>query len=415
MIERISAKQRIAWKWPFTSDSSALICDGSVRSGKTFINSMAYIMWAMETFNGKSFALCGKTVGSCIRNVVKPIVNSPELACYYRIKLKRSENLIEIKGRKSANTFYIFGGKDERSQDLIQGLTLSGVYFDEVALMPKSFVDQAIARTLSEAESKLFFNCNPAGPNHWFKKEWIDDRENKKATYLHFRMEDNPIMDQKKIEKASSLYSGVFYERYILGLWVAAEGRIYDCFDTKVNVLKEKPKTYGRYYVSCDYGTQNAMVYLLWQKSNMGWCCIKEYYYSGRDEKAQKTDAEYVDDLKAFLDGIKPEKIIVDPSAASFIAALRKKGYTVQKAKNEVSDGIRNVAVELKAGRLLFWNCPHCKEEFESYIWDEKASANGEDKPVKEHDHCMDAVRYFVHTILYRKAPGLNTGLHGGI
>ena len=178
--------------------------------------------------------------------------------------------------------FYIFGGKDESSQDLIQGITLAGCFFDEVALMPESFVNQATGRCSVDG-SKFWFNCNPAGPYHWFKVNWIDKRKEKHLIYLHFTMDDNLSLSERIKERYKAMYSGVFYQRYILGKWVVAEGIIYDMFDKAKHVINEiKDTMTSKYYVSCDYGTQNATVFLLWQKKAMGdWVCIKEYYYSG--------------------------------------------------------------------------------------------------------------------------------------
>ena len=198
------------------------------------------------------------------------------------------------------------------------------------------------------------------------------------------------------------MYSGVFYDRYILGMWAVAEGIIYDMFNTAKHVINTISNLTKTYYVSCDYGTQNATVFLLWNKDTSGkWICTKEYYYSGRDELLQKTDNEYADDLEKWLEGIKPAAIIIDPSAASFIAELRKRGYNIRKAKNEVLDGIRYVATLLNEEKIAFSSkCTNTILEFASYIWDEKASEKGEDKPVKSHDHAMDAVRYFAMTII---------------
>ena len=158
--------------------------------------------------------------------------------------------------------------------------------------------------------------------------------------------------------------------------------------------------------MSCDYGTQNATVFLLWQRERgtERWICCREYYYSGREKKRQKTDKEFCADLGAWLGDDRPRAVVIDPSAASFIAELRQAGYPVQQADNEVLDGIRNVSTRLQAGTLLFSaSCVHTAEEFQAYVWDEKAAEHGEDKPVKVNDHCMDAVRYFVTTILGRQ------------
>lgn len=382
-------------------DYDGIIADGAIRSGKTLSMSLSFVMWAMETFDQQNLGMCGKTIGSFRRNVLfwlKLMLWSRG----YKVKDHRADNLVVVSKGSVTNYFYIFGGKDERSQDLIQGITLAGVFFDEVALMPESFVNQATGRC-SVDDSKFWFNCNPEGPYHWFKTEWIDKREKKRLLYIHFVMDDNLSLSDKRKERYRSLYSGVFFKRYILGLWTVAEGIIYDMFDQAKHVIdKITDLITDTYYVSVDYGTQNATVFLLWCRNKQNkWICIKEYYYSGRDESAQKTDTEYADDLKKFLGDVKPKAIIVDPSAASFIAELRKRGYAIRKAKNDVLNGIRCVASLLNQEKIAFSSaCKNTLLEFSSYIWDEKAAERGEDKPVKQHDHCMDSARYFCYTIL---------------
>ena len=429
-------KQVLTW-WCKDSpvhDKDGIIADGAIRSGKTVSMSLSFAMWAMSTFNGQNFAMCGKTIGSFRRNVLfwlKLMLKSRG----YSVIDRRADNLIIIRKGDTENYFYIFGGKDERSQDLIQGITLAGVFFDEVALMPESFVNQATGRCSVEG-SKFWFNCNPDGPYHWFKVNWIDkstgylgkervEQIRKKAAeegkdpglkeilYLHFTMDDNLSLSEEIKARYRSMYIGVFFKRYILGLWAAAEGVIYDMFDPEKHVknLKEffQILVNGNRYVSCDYGTQNATVFLLWNKGIDGkWYCIREYYYSGRDKGKQKTDAEYADDLKKWLDGTRIKAMIVDPSAASFIAELRKRGYKVIKANNDVLDGIRLVGMLLNLEMLIFSSsCTETIKEFASYIWDEKAAEHGEDKPVKQHDHGCDAVRYFVSTVLSSKVARL--------
>ena len=348
--------------------------------------------------------MCGKTIGSFRRNVLfwlKLMLKSRG----YHVEDHRADNLVVITLGETENFFYIFGGKDERSQDLIQGLTLAGVFFDEVALMPESFVNQATGRCSVDG-SKYWFNCNPDGPYHWFKTEWIDKRKDKHLLYLHFTMDDNLSLSEQIKARYRSMYTGVFYKRYIEGLWCMAEGIIYDMFDEHRHVLKIKEFFQllidGNRYISIDYGTQNATAFLLWNKGVDGvWYCIREYYYSGRDEGKQKTDAEYADDLEEWLDGTKVKALIVDPAAASFIAELRKRGYKVLKAKNDVEDGIRMVGTMLNQDKIKFSSaCVNTQKEFASYVWDEKAAQRGEDKPVKQKDHAMDALRYFVATIL---------------
>lgn len=416
-------KQVLTWWCPESpvKDMDGIIADGAIRSGKTVCMSLSFVMWAMAIFSGQNFGMCGKTIGSFRRNVVfwmKLMLKSRG----YAVADHRADNLLTVAKNGVENYFYIFGGKDERSQDLIQGITLAGVFFDEVALMPESFVNQATGRCSVDG-SKYWFNCNPDGPYHWFKLKWIDksvgylgkDRVSellakgevlKQILYLHFTMDDNLSLSEKIKARYRAMYTGVFYKRYILGLWAMAEGIIYDMFseDAHVQPIKDffqKLIDNGR-YVSIDYGTQNATAFLLWNKGVDGkWYCIREYYYSGRDKGVQKTDAEYADDLKKWLDGTRIKAVIVDPSAASFIAELRKRGYSVLKAKNDVEDGIRLVGTLLNQKKIVFSSsCVNTIMEFSSYIWDEKAAERGEDAPIKQHDHAMDAVRYFCYLVL---------------
>lgn len=409
-----SKKQRMLLNWwcpdSPVKDKDGIIADGAIRSGKTIAMSLSFVIWAMFTFNGQNFGMCGKTIGSFRRNVLFWLKLMLK-ARGYKVEDHRADNLVIVRRKGIENYFYIFGGKDERSQDLIQGITLAGCFFDEVALMPESFVNQATGRCSVDG-SKYWFNCNPDGPYHWFKINWIDKKKEKNIIYLHFTMDDNLSLSERIKKRYRSMYSGVFYKRYILGLWCVAEGIIYDMFDATKNCfdnVKDLLNDENNRYVSCDYGTQNAMVFLLWEKSYRGkWYCTKEYYYSGRDKERQKTDCEYADDLERFLDNKKVRQIIVDPSAASFITELRKRGFNVRKAKNDVEDGIRVVGSALNLKLIYFQNgCKETLKEFASYTWDAKAGERGEDKPVKQHDHCMDAVRYFVYTVLRKQLGGV--------
>ena len=435
-FKSFSKKQRkvLNW-WCDTSpvkDYDGIIADGAIRSGKTVCMSLSFVFWAMTTFNGQNFAMCGKTIGSFRRNVLfwlKLMLKSRG----YKVVDHRADNLVEISRGEIANYFYIFGGKDERSQDLIQGITLAGVFCDEVALMPESFVNQATGRCSVDG-SKYWFNCNPDGPYHWFKVSWINKAigylgkakvkqfkeeaekkgeklDLKKLLYVHFTMDDNLSLSEEIKARYRSMYSGVFFKRYIMGLWAMAEGIIYDMFDLEKHAVdvdrlqREGKLTFtGDHYVSCDYGTQNATVFLLWRKADNGsWYCIREYYYSGRDKGTQKTDVEFSADLRQWLAGIEPRFIVLDPAAASFKAQLKKDGFKVKNANNDVLDGIRFVATLLNQGAIFFdISCENTVKEFASYIWDAKAADRGEDKPVKEHDHAMDATRYQCMTVIRR-------------
>lgn len=384
-------------------DKDGLIADGSIRSGKTLSLSLSFVIWAMESFDGQNFGMCGKTIGSFRRNVLfwlKLMLKSRG----YRVEDKRADNLITVTKNGITNYFYIFGGKDERSQDLIQGITLAGLFCDEVVLMPESFVNQATGRCSVDG-SKYWFSCNPEGPYHWFKINWIDKSEEKNMLYLHFTMDDNLSLSERVKERYKRMYSGVFYDRYIRGLWVVAEGIIYSMFSKERHVVKASEYDFIEYNISIDYGTQNPTAFGLWGKTSDGkHVMIKEYYHSGRTTGTQKTDVEYSEDLMKFTDGYKIKRVIIDPSAASFIAQLKKDGFKILRAKNSVLDGIRLVASLLNGERILFdESCIETFKEFNSYLWDEKSCKIGEDKPIKEWDHSMDQIRYYCNTVIAGK------------
>lgn len=294
------------------------------------------------------------------------------------------------------NRFFIFGGHDERAAALIQGITFAGILLDEVVLMPRSFVEQACARC-SVAGSRLWFNCNPEGPQHWFYKEWVKGARRKNCLHLHFTMEDNPSLTPQIRQRYRRLYSGVFYRRFVLGQWTAAEGRVYDFFDaSKAPPVPEGP--WERWYISCDYGTVNPASFGLWGSMGGVWYRTEEFYFDSRREGRQMTDAEYAAALRRLAGGRRIEAVIVDPSAASFLETLRRDGWNVRKADNDVLSGIRRTADALKSGKIVICDrCTDCLRETELYVWDRKA---GGDQVKKEHDHAMDDMRYFVTGVL---------------
>lgn len=386
-------------------NKDGIICDGSVRAGKTIVMSFSFILWAMENFNFQNFILAGKTIGAFRRNVLFLLKIILRLRGY-KVKDKRADNLLIIRRRKTGtiNYFYIFGGRDERSQDLVQGITAAGAFFDEVALMPESFVNQAIARCSVDG-AKLWFNCNPEGPYHWFKVEFLDKLEEKNLLHLHFTMDDNPALTEETKARYKRMFAGVFYKRYILGLWVLAEGIIYDMWDEAKHLFDYQGEVYDEYGVAIDYGTASVMTFGLYgiMKRPLGGdivYLIKEYYYDAKKTGRQKTDAEFADEFEAFLEGISPKVIYVDPSAASLKVELKKRGfYQVIDADNDVINGIRLVATFLSTGRFFIErNCKDTIKEFGSYVWDPKAQERGEDKPLKQNDHAMDRNRYYIYT-----------------
>ena len=392
----ISPKQRRIMAFTYT-DYDALICDGAIRTGKTAIMFMSFVDDAMRRFNNKRFGVCGKTVDSTVKNIITPYLGLVWARERYSIQWRRSDKLLIVSNGKRTNYFEVFGGKDESSFMLIQGRTLAGVLLDEVALQPRSFVEQALARC-SVTGSRLWFNCNPDSPQHWFYQEWVQQPKAHNALRLHFTLEDNPALDEHIRERYKTMYTGVFYQRYILGEWVLAEGLVYTFGED--NITDNIPQG-AEYYISVDYGTLNPFSAGLWSVTGGKAVRIKEYYYDGRKKQKQLTDEEYCDAIVKLAEGYDIKRVIVDPSAASFIAALRKRKFHVQQANNEVLDGIRRTAVYLRDGNILIHrSCTDAIREFGLYRWDEKAS---EDKVIKENDHAMDDIRYFCNTVMKTK------------
>ena len=387
-IRKFSPKQLQVMKW-WKQDCDAIICDGAVRSGKTLCMGIAFLLWAMICFRDQQFALCGKTIGALRRNLLPgALAELRQLGATW--EERRSENSITMHFGGRTNRFLLFGGRDEGSAALIQGVTLAGLLLDEVALMPRSFVEQACARC-SVTGSKLWFNCNPEGPEHWFYREWIGKAEERKALYLHFTMDDNPSLAPCIRQRYERLYTGVFYRRFVLGEWAAAEGLIYDFFDREKDAVPTPKGEMEAWRVSIDYGTVNPTSMGLWGRRNGVWYRVEEYYYDSRREGQQKTDAEYVEALRALCGDRRVERVIVDPSAASFQAALRQAGFPVRAADNRVLDGIRVTAGLLRNGQIaLCGSCGDCLREIALYCWE-----SGKEAPRKENDHAMDEMRYF--------------------
>jgi len=400
----ISKKQKKILAFPY-SPYDALICDGAVRSGKTSIEVVAFIDWAMREFSGQRFGICGKTVGSATENMVIPYISRSYAKKRYTLHWRRSQKILEVRRGPRVNYFEVFGGRDESSFALIQGRTLAGVLLDEVVLMPESFVNQALARCSVDG-ARIWFSCNPGNPSHWFKEEWIDKREEHNALYLHFEMTDNPSLSDKTLARYQSMYSGVFYDRYIRGLWVAAEGLVYPMFSEEEHVMDEIPwqaLQRGRWYISVDYGTVNptsAGLWCLWRGTAYR---AGEYYYDSRKPgNHQRTDEEHYTGLEELAGDKKIDRIVVDPSAASFKETIRRHGrFAVWDADNSVVDGIRLTASLLQAGRILIHrDCKGLLSEIAAYRWDTEASM---DTVIKEADHACDDMRYFCSTIMARE------------
>lgn len=407
---KFSKKQRrvLTWWRPGSPDCSydAILCDGAVRSGKTLCTGLSFFCWAMTCFSGKTFALCGKSAQAVRRNLwqeLRPLLG--EMG--FQVEERLSQHRMEVSLGRRRNTFYWFGGLDERSAALVQGITLAGALLDEAALMPRSFVEQVCARCSVEG-SRLWFSCNPESPAHWFYQEWIQKAEEKNALRLTFTMRDNPGLSPETVRRYEAMFQGAFYRRFILGEWTAAEGLVYDFFTP--SLVREVPEhVTGPWYVSCDYGTVNPTSMGLWGKKDGVWYRVKEFYYDSRQQRRQKTDGEYARDLAELAGGRELKGVIVDPSAASFLELLRREGWPVSKAVNDVLSGIRKTAQLLQEGRLVI--CTPCRDairEFGLYRWD--TSGAGGDRVIKSNDHAMDDIRYFAATVASSGAGGFFAG-----
>lgn len=403
----------LSWWMPGNpySEADGIICDGSVRAGKTLVESLSFVMWAMQN-DGFNYAITGKTVMSARRNIIEPLTDPLRLRGY-KVVDKKSEGklLISFKGR--VNTFYIFGGRDESSASLIQGLTLRGVLFDEVALMPKSFVEQAMARCSVEG-AKLWFNCNPEGPRHWFKKEHIDRAKERNYLHLHFGLDDNPSLSEKTKQRYRNMFTGIFYKRFILGEWAFADGIVYpDIPEGTYYTNSERDKVVPIKIIEgdiqpiygCDYGTTNPQIYLeIYKYYKPGdhipyFYVDREYCWNSRETLRTKTDYEYVQEFKAWR---KPKYrgIYMDPAAESLRVAHQRSGDLVLPAKNDVLPGISMVSTLFHLGHIFINSdeCPNLVAELGLYQWDPKKSEQGKEQVIKANDHSCDALRYAIFT-----------------
>lgn len=374
------------------------ILEGSVRSGKTFISNLAWIIYILNSPHDK-FLMSGESTDSLYRNVIGDIIYIlGSSRAKYQDSAKGGAQLV-IKFNGNTKICYCRGGSKANDEGKIRGITIGGWYADEITLHHETFVKQAISR-MSLKGSRAIWTTNPDSPYHFVNTEYIEKAEEKKYQHWHFSLDDNFSLPDEYKEEIKKAYAGLFYQRFILGQWVLSDGVIYDMFDRNIHIVPTVERQYIERWVSVDYGIQNPMAFGMFGKDiNSQWYKIKEYHHSGRETKKQKTDTEYADDLEEFMGRDKSIKVIVDPSATSFIAELKKRGIRVKRANNEVLEGIAKTASALKNKEILFNDC--CKktfEEFSSYIWDEKACLRGEDKPIKENDHHMDNLRYFIAT-----------------
>ena len=371
------------------------LLEGSVRSGKTWISLVLWAFWVATMPKDKLYLMCAKSLTTLKRNcliLLQELVGKRN----FTFSVPAKEGLLF--GRR----VLFEGANDARSESKIRGMTLQGAYCDELTQIPEDFFTMLLSR-LSVPGAKLIATTNPDSPGHWLKENYIDRADELDFLDLKFTIDDNTTLDPEYVENIKREYTGVFYDRFILGKWCLAEGLVYDLAGTHY-IVDELPEGDYRYYISMDYGTLNPCSMGLWALDDAQGTAyrVREYYYSGRDKKSLKTDEEYYEALETLAGDLPIEAVIIDPSAASFIATIRRHGrFSVRKAKNDVLPGIRLTATLLRRGKIKILRC--CEDairEFGLYCWDPKSQ---EDKVLKENDHAMDDIRYFAMTILRKE------------
>lgn len=395
----ISKQQQKILAFPYT-DYEALICDGSIRSGKTSLMFVSFVDWAMDAFNGKDFIVIGFTFGTAVRNVIDPWLNMTRTKKRYNTRFvssSKSGGVLTVSRGDVTNSFYVFGADTERAFRKIQGMTAAGCFVDEVALCVRSAVDQALARCSVDG-SRFFFNCNPDSPNHWFYKEWILDKESHNALHLHFTLDDNPSLSERIKERFRRQYSGVFKRRYIDGEWVIAEGLVYPFAVEDIAVPSDEADGEGAFYISCDYGITNPFCALLWRIYDNKAYLVDEYYFDSRAEGYSKTDSEHYAAIDKLAEDRAIQALVIDPSASSFKQECwRHDRFVVQDANNAVIPGISTTAQMLNNGVIkIAQRCYNTLQEIGLYVWSDKAA---KDEVVKLNDHAMDAMRYFAYSV----------------
>lgn len=372
------------------------LLEGSVRSGKTWISLVLWAFWVASMPKDGSFLMAAKTLTSLRRNCLE-LLETLVGPKHFRWSLSKKE------GRLFGRAVFFEGASDARAESKIRGMTLSGAYCDELSLFSEDFFSMLLSR-LSAPGAKLIGTTNPDSPYHWLKEKYLNRAGELDLLAVRFLIGDNAFLDPQYVENLKKEYTGVFYERFILGEWVVASGLVYPDFDESRHVVRECPEG-GRCYISVDYGTMNPCSMGFWRIVEGKAYRVREFYHDGRKTGRQMTDEEYYGALVRLAGGEPVQYVVADPSAASFIECIRRHGeFSVKKADNRVLDGIRMTSSFLGAGRLLFGaECKDSRKEFRSYRWDEKAA---EDRVVKENDHAMDDIRYFCSTVLRHEFRG---------
>ena len=383
----ISDKQKKILAFPY-SRYDALICDGAVRSGKTSIMMWAFVRWAMENFSGQRFGVCGRTVDSCTKNIIVPFTAMSLAKECYIIRWRRGDKVMEVRRGAVTNYFEVFGGKDEASYTLIQGRTLAGVLLDEVVLMPRSFVEQALARCSVDG-ARLWFSCNPGSPHHWFYQEWIKRSRERNALYLHFEMTDNPGLSKRTLERYENMYAGIFYDRYVRGLWVAAEGIVYKDFanDTEKYLIgdplewaKQNGTSFSIISIGVDFGgTKSATKFLATGiTKDFRVVALEEEYIKNEEIDPNALNRRFATFCQLITSKYGYSQTRADSAETVLIRGL---DHTAQKMhlgtqvknamKLQITDRIRLVVLLMKQGRFkVSRNCPHLIDALQTAIYD---------------------------------------------
>lgn len=383
----ISAKQKKILAYPY-SKYDALICDGAVRSGKTSIMMWAYVRWAMENFSGQRFGVCGRTVDSCTKNIIVPFTTMSLAKERYIIRWRRGDKVMEVRRGAVTNYFEVFGGKDEASYTLIQGRTLAGVLLDEVVLMPRSFVEQALARCSVDG-ARLWFSCNPGSPHHWFYQEWIKRSRERNALYLHFEMTDNPGLSKRTLERYENMYAGIFYDRYVRGLWVAAEGIVYKDFanDTEkysigdpLEWVKQNGTSFSIISIGVDFGgTKSATKFQATGiTKDFRVVALEEEYIKNEEIDPDALNRRFATFCQLITSKYGYSQTRADSAETVLIRGLDhtaqklRLGTQVKNAlKMQITDRIRLVVLLMKQGRFkVSRSCPHLIDALQSAIYD---------------------------------------------
>jgi PBSX family phage terminase large subunit len=378
------------------NDSTARlnIFTGAVRSGKSFVALLRFIKYIRDGDIKGDLLIVGKSMQTIKRNIISPLQDLVGNKCRYKIGLGE----IQLFGRR----IHVVSGNDERSEGKLRGSEFAGALVDEATILPESFFQMMLSR-LSIEGAQCFVTTNPDNPNHWLKKNFIDRSDEIGCKVFSFQLQDNPSLSESYKQALRQEFTGLWYKRFVEGLWVSGEGSVFSFFDPDVHVIDYPISQANKYFIGCDYGISNPTSYILVgynSSASPSMWVEKEYCFDSRKQMYQKSDYELVEDYKQFIEGLYIDKIFVDPSASSLKQEFRRQGvYNVYDANNDVLDGIQTLSQVIMNGTLkICSNCEVLIKEISGYTWDPRASINGIDKPIKRGDHQLDGLRYIIHT-----------------